>query len=283
MAAQNKSNTASQATPKAFTDGVAAFYDGNYSAAINEFNKAQTQDPAYKPTYLWIGIAYVASGEKSMAYNTWLRMPAETNAMTTSMYLKGMAEWREGKTNDAKYWFRNTFNYKNTPAYKLSTTALARLEKGDQAPPVSEWPALALLPGSKVNKNNPTASEVKNENAPQTNTANTKLPAFIPKGMYQCYDMYTEANNPSRTSYKEILTIVDGSTYEYKSGKTSRGRYTYDSKTGTITFVTGPYSGGNPTAKLGYRTGDNKPMITLSYTFANLGKDEDFCVLVKSN
>jgi hypothetical protein len=99
--------------------------------------------------------------------------------------------------------------------------------------------------------------------------------AWLPLGEYQCFDTYTQMGSSTRVSYKEVLTIVDDQTYRYRpDGPT--GEYRYDPGTGDIDWISGPYSGGNPTARFD-RNEDGREVITLSYEFENLGSDRDYC------
>lgn len=97
----------------------------------------------------------------------------------------------------------------------------------------------------------------------------------LPVGEYQCMDTYTALGEGTKISHKELLIIEGGETYRFRrNGPT--GTYAFHPAMGTVEWLTGPYAGGNPTGS--YAERDGQGVITLNYTFENLGSDEDFCL-----
>lgn len=155
---------AQQRPAGSFGRGVELFYQKDYAGAIKEFEKAEAEDPGSHAAYLWHGLAFTASGDmETGAANIWLKMPWDAKAKMLSRYFMGLGYWREGRTNNAKYWFQETFNYKDTPGYKLSQAALKAMLDGGEVPPIEQWPALASLPGARGTGEKATVSGVEKD------------------------------------------------------------------------------------------------------------------------
>ena len=160
-----------------FAKGVELFYAQDYSGAVREFEKAEVDYPSNHAAFLWHGLAYAALGElDTKASNIWLKMPYDEKWKSTYRYFMGLGYWREGSTNNAKYWFKETINHPETPAAKLAQTALKSLLDDGEAPPITEWATLASLPGAKSagkgdgGQTPPDVSAARNKTSPDINS-----------------------------------------------------------------------------------------------------------------
>jgi len=151
--------------------GVDHFYAENYPEAFKSFELAEVENPGNHAAYLWHGLTLTAMGDIGRASSVWLEMPYDVKHKATFRYLQGLAYWRAGETAQAKWWFEALRDYKETPAYPLSQTALKSLLSGEQAPPISEWASLAKLPGAKgVSSSQTGASSLPSEPQPSVST-----------------------------------------------------------------------------------------------------------------
>jgi hypothetical protein len=136
-----------------YARGIELFYQKDYAGATAEFEKAEVETPGNHAAYLWHGIAFTALGDlDTRAANIWLKMPWDTKAKTLYRYFMGLGYWQQGNTSQAKYWFNENSNYKDTPAYQLSQTALRSMLNDGDAPPIESWPTLGSLPGARGNR-----------------------------------------------------------------------------------------------------------------------------------
>lgn len=164
-----------------FAKGVELFYQKDYSGAINAFEKAEVENPGNHAAYLWHGMAVAANDNADNAGTIWLKMPWDTNSVMIQRFLQGLAYWREGRTNPAKYWFEETKNYKETQGYKLSQVALKALLNNEEVPPIEVWATLASLPGAK--KTGDFAGEDEDSKpAPQNDQATTDNSKSVSSG-----------------------------------------------------------------------------------------------------
>jgi hypothetical protein len=157
-----------------YAKGVELFYQKDYVGAIKEFEKAEVENPANHSAYLWHGLAFTALGDlETGAANIWLKMPWDEKAKMLSRYFMGLGYWREGRTNPAKYWFQETFNYKQTPGYKLSQAALTALLNDQEVPPIETWATLASLPGAKGAKDSTDKAKSSDKSVSEAETADS--------------------------------------------------------------------------------------------------------------
>jgi hypothetical protein len=165
-----------------FAKGVQLFYAEDYTGAVNAFEKAEVENPGNHAAYLWHGLAYTALGElDTKAANIWItKMPYDENAKNMYRFFMGLGYWREGNTSQAKYWLKETFNHKETPAYKLGQAALNSLLEDADVPPIQTWATIAKLPGAKTEKDLTAEDQPDEKSTEEANKAEKDQPRPTP-------------------------------------------------------------------------------------------------------
>jgi hypothetical protein len=168
--------------------GITLFNTKDYTAAIEEFKKAEAEDPENQPAYLWHGLAVMASGadlthvnDAAALWNS--KTLGDNQNLAMSQYFLGLGYWRVDYTSVAKTWFGLTSSFKNTTAYRLAQKALTSMANNDKVPPIESWASVAGLPITKTaniqaaNTNNRNTATATPATTNKTAGSTTQVPA----------------------------------------------------------------------------------------------------------
>lgn len=146
---------ASASAQPALERGAALLAAGQPAEALAAFDAGAADLAGYPPLHLWRGLArYAAAGAPANSFDDayWAAQnelhkanTADDIWGTATTFLKGLLYWRTGDASGAKSWFE--WCEPDKIASAACAQALADVQAGRPAPPLTDWPALAELPG----------------------------------------------------------------------------------------------------------------------------------------
>lgn len=120
--------------------GMQAYIQGNFDAAVQDFQTALQQSPEDKLPKMWLGISQIASGNRKDGFFT-LSFSTDTVGplSNTRVELQMLASWHEGETGTAKSLLGFC---EDVP---LCQKIAKGIDSGASAPDPQDWPKIVGL------------------------------------------------------------------------------------------------------------------------------------------
>ncbi len=97
-----------------FSDGQAAFANGEYIAAVEHFATALAAEPDNKgPLAYNLGVAAYRAGDYERAEEAFLVASTDPDFVVTSLYNLGLVDRKRGRFADARIWFKQVARHPN--------------------------------------------------------------------------------------------------------------------------------------------------------------------------